>query len=295
MLCVLVLVVITGERGQVARPDRPRDRRARPRDHARRAPRAAARRHRVRRGNFSFYFPIVTSIILSILLTLILASSDADAALPKQTVAAGPVPSARERAKARRGGGAPPQARKRRRMSIKSRSLDQTHGARAPDDRAVRRRAGARAASSPTACRRTATTCASATNSRSSRTSTTPSSIRRTSIPKSFVDIKADVCIIPPNSFALASTIEYFRIPRDILTVCLGQVHLRPLRDHRQRHAVRAGVGRARDHRDLEHDAAARQDLRERRHRPGALLPERRAVHAGRTRTRRASTRRSAA
>ena len=41
--------------------------------------------------------------------------------------------------------------------------------------------------------------------------------------PRSFVDIKADVCIIPPNSFALASTIEYFRIPRDILTVCLGK------------------------------------------------------------------------
>ena len=41
--------------------------------------------------------------------------------------------------------------------------------------------------------------------------------------PKSFVDIKADVCIIPPNSFALASTLEYFRIPRDILTVCLGK------------------------------------------------------------------------
>jgi dCTP deaminase len=41
--------------------------------------------------------------------------------------------------------------------------------------------------------------------------------------PKSFVDIKADVCIIPPNSFALASTIEYFKIPRDILTVCLGK------------------------------------------------------------------------
>ena len=41
--------------------------------------------------------------------------------------------------------------------------------------------------------------------------------------PKSFVDIKADVCIIPPNSFALASTVEYFRIPRDILTVCLGK------------------------------------------------------------------------
>ncbi len=41
--------------------------------------------------------------------------------------------------------------------------------------------------------------------------------------PKSFVDIKADVCIIPPNSFALASTLEYFRIPRNILTVCLGK------------------------------------------------------------------------
>ncbi len=40
---------------------------------------------------------------------------------------------------------------------------------------------------------------------------------------KSFVDITADVCIIPPNSFALASTIEYFRIPRDVLTVCLGK------------------------------------------------------------------------
>jgi dCTP deaminase len=41
--------------------------------------------------------------------------------------------------------------------------------------------------------------------------------------PKSFVDIKSDVCIVPPNSFALASTIEYFRIPRDVLTVCLGK------------------------------------------------------------------------
>jgi dCTP deaminase len=41
--------------------------------------------------------------------------------------------------------------------------------------------------------------------------------------PKSFVDIKANECVIPPNSFALASTIEYFRIPRDVLTVCLGK------------------------------------------------------------------------
>ncbi len=41
--------------------------------------------------------------------------------------------------------------------------------------------------------------------------------------PRSFVDIKADHCIVPPNSFALARTIEYFRIPRDVLTVCLGK------------------------------------------------------------------------
>ena len=40
---------------------------------------------------------------------------------------------------------------------------------------------------------------------------------------KSFVDVAADVCIIPPNSFALARTVEYFRIPRNVLTVCLGK------------------------------------------------------------------------
>ena len=40
---------------------------------------------------------------------------------------------------------------------------------------------------------------------------------------RSFVDVRADVCIIPPNSFALAKTVEYFRIPRDVLTVCVGK------------------------------------------------------------------------
>ncbi len=39
----------------------------------------------------------------------------------------------------------------------------------------------------------------------------------------SFVDLKSDVCIIPPNSFALARTVEYFRIPRNVLTICLGK------------------------------------------------------------------------
>ena len=39
----------------------------------------------------------------------------------------------------------------------------------------------------------------------------------------SFVDMQGDVCIIPPNSFALARTVEYFRIPRNVLTICLGK------------------------------------------------------------------------
>lgn len=41
--------------------------------------------------------------------------------------------------------------------------------------------------------------------------------------PRSFVDYEGDVCVIPPNSFALASTVEYFRIPEDVLTICLGK------------------------------------------------------------------------
>ena len=41
--------------------------------------------------------------------------------------------------------------------------------------------------------------------------------------PHSMIDFKGDVCIIPPNSFVLARTIEYFRIPRRVLTVCLGK------------------------------------------------------------------------
>ena len=41
--------------------------------------------------------------------------------------------------------------------------------------------------------------------------------------PQSMIDYKGDICVIPPNSFALARTIEYFRIPRRVLTVCLGK------------------------------------------------------------------------
>ncbi len=40
---------------------------------------------------------------------------------------------------------------------------------------------------------------------------------------KGFVDRKTDICIIPPNSFVLARTVEYFRIPRDVLVICVGK------------------------------------------------------------------------
>ncbi len=39
----------------------------------------------------------------------------------------------------------------------------------------------------------------------------------------SFVDVQSDICIIPPNSFALAHTVEYFKIPRNVLTICVGK------------------------------------------------------------------------
>jgi dCTP deaminase len=41
--------------------------------------------------------------------------------------------------------------------------------------------------------------------------------------PKSFVEFEGDVCIVPPNSFALARSVEYFRIPRQVLTICVGK------------------------------------------------------------------------
>lgn len=40
---------------------------------------------------------------------------------------------------------------------------------------------------------------------------------------QSFVDIETDICVVPPNSFALARSVEYFRIPRDVLTICVGK------------------------------------------------------------------------
>jgi dCTP deaminase len=71
---------------------------------------------------------------------------------------------------------------------------------------------------------------------------------------KSFVDMHGDYCIIPPNSFALARTVEYFRIPRNVLTICLGKSTY-----------ARCGI-------------IVRQDLRGRGLRAGAVLRERRGL-----------------
>ena len=98
--------------------------------------------------------------------------------------------------------------------------------------------------------------------------------------PRSFVDIKADVCIVPPNSFALARTIEYFRIPRDVLTVCLGKstyarcgiiVNVTPFEPEWEGF-VTLEISNT--------TPLPGRDLRQRRHRAGAVLPERRAVRA---------------
>jgi deoxycytidine triphosphate deaminase len=94
---------------------------------------------------------------------------------------------------------------------------------------------------------------------------------------RSFVDMRTEICIIPPNSFALARTVEYFRIPRDVLTVCVGKstyarcgliVNVTPFEPEWE--GFDAG--------DLEYDAAAGAGLRPRGDRAGAVLPERRDV-----------------
>ena len=95
---------------------------------------------------------------------------------------------------------------------------------------------------------------------------------------KSFVDFKSDVCIIPPNSFALARTVEYFRIPRNVLTICLGKstyarcgiiVNVTPFEPEWEGYVTLE---------IQQHHAAAGQDLRRRRLRAGAVLRERRGL-----------------
>ncbi len=98
--------------------------------------------------------------------------------------------------------------------------------------------------------------------------------------PRSFVDIKGDMCIVPPNSFALARTVEYFRIPRNVLTICLGKstyarcgiiINVTPFEPEWEGF-VTLEISNT--------TPLPAQDLRQRGHRPGAVLPERRGVRA---------------
>ena len=95
---------------------------------------------------------------------------------------------------------------------------------------------------------------------------------------KNFIDVKADSVVIPPNSFALARTVEYFRIPRNVLTVCLGKstyarcgilVNVTPFEPEWE--GLRnAGI--------FQHDTFAGENLRQRRRGPGDLFRVRRSL-----------------
>src|SRR5437879_9027296 len=94
---------------------------------------------------------------------------------------------------------------------------------------------------------------------------------------RNFVDYRGDVCIVPPNSFALARTVEYFRIPRNVLTICLGKstyarcgiiVNVTPLEPEWEGHDARV----------LQHHAVAGAHLRQRRRGAGGVPRVRRAL-----------------
>ena len=97
---------------------------------------------------------------------------------------------------------------------------------------------------------------------------------------KSFVEFQGPVCIVPPNSFALGALGRIFPHSAQRADDLRRQIHLRALRHHRQRHAVRARVGRLRHARNQQHHAASRENLRQRRPLPGGFLRIRRAVRS---------------
>ena len=78
---------------------------------------------------------------------------------------------------------------------------------------------------------------------------------------KSFVEFQGPVCIVPPNSFALGRSVEYFRIPRSLPHDLRREIDLRAVRDHCERDAFRAGVGRICDFGDQQHYAFAGENL----------------------------------
>ena len=97
--------------------------------------------------------------------------------------------------------------------------------------------------------------------------------------PTAFVDIEGDYCIIPPNSFALAETavVEYFEIASDVLAVC-SKIDVMAAASSVNVNAAGAGMARQDHHRDQQHDALAREDLRQRGDRADSVLPRRRGL-----------------
>ena len=62
--------------------------------------------------------------------------------------------------------------------------------------------------------------------------------------PTNFVSKNTPECIIPPNSFALARTIEKFKIPNDVLVICLRKINIRKMWYYSKRYSIRTGLGR---------------------------------------------------
>ena len=78
---------------------------------------------------------------------------------------------------------------------------------------------------------------------------------------RSFVSVQAESVIVPPNSFALARSIEYFRSPRDVFTICVGKSTCVRCGHTSERNAVRAGVGGVCNPRKLRYHTSTGQGL----------------------------------
>ncbi len=96
--------------------------------------------------------------------------------------------------------------------------------------------------------------------------------------PKSFIDVKADFVDIPPNSFALARSVEYIRVPPNVLCLCIGKSTYARCGIILNTTPFGTILARVCHPGDLEHHPAAGAYLCQRGHRPGAILRERRGL-----------------
>jgi dCTP deaminase len=89
----------------------------------------------------------------------------------------------------------------------------------------------------------------------------------------SLATMQAEAMILRPNPFAWTRSVECFRIPRDVLTICVGKSTYARCGIARERDAIRAGAGGIRDFRNPQHYAATGQGLRQRGAVPDIVLP----------------------